>query len=78
MKVNPLTREVTLTENEYNDILYKNSSMKPVCIEELDENDKKEYYRLKEWANKTGSSATIVLFPDTENVKQFKLTILKF
>ena len=48
MKVNSLTKEVTISENEYNDILYRNSSMKLVSIDEFNEDKQNEYNKLKE------------------------------
>ena len=78
MKVNSLTKEVTLTENEYNDILHRNSLMKLVSIDEFNEDEQNEYNKLKELTEKTGCSITVITFPDTESTKQFKVHILKF
>lgn len=75
MKVNPLTKEVTLTEDEYNDLLYKDSSMIPISRDELTEKEQKEYDNLSKWAEETGNSVTIIKFPDTDKIKQFEVKI---
>ena len=75
MKTNPQAKEVILTEDEYNELLYKDSGLVPLSKEDLDEQGQREYDRLKEWTEKTGCSVTVFKFPDTDKMKQLEVRV---